>query len=156
MMQARKIGEVLVEAGFLSAENVRAILERQQRTGQVFGKLAEEMFNVAESTVVSCIAARLREQCRHVNLAHESIEPDAVAMLSPSQAWDHMVLPLRIDGEELVAATTPAGVDDAVATLQHAVDRPFRLVLVEARPLEQFIAETYGFEGVHLPETAAA
>ncbi|MEM9790770.1 MAG: hypothetical protein AAF842_10235 [Planctomycetota bacterium] len=155
-MQARRIGEVLVEAGFLSADNVEAILERQQRTGQAFGKLAESMFNVADSTVIACVAAKLREHCQHVNLAHESIDPDALAALSASDAWDHMVLPLRLEGDELIAATTPAGLDDAVATLQQRLDRPFKLVLVEARPLEQFIAEAYGFEGVHLPETAAA
>jgi len=155
-MHARRIGEVLVEAGFLDAGQVEAVLRKQRHAARPFGKIASEMFNLDEAIVLACIAARLRERCQRVNLAHESFDARALDAISPAQAWDNLVLPLRIEDGELVAATTPACLNDAVAALQRAVDQPFRLVLAETRPLEQFIAEAYGFEGVDLPETAAA
>ncbi|MEM6333422.1 MAG: hypothetical protein AAF823_08810 [Planctomycetota bacterium] len=155
-MHARRIGEVLVEAGYLDATQVQTVLEKQQDSSRSFGQIAGEMFDVPASVVAECVAVRVREDAKHVNLAHEAFEQDALATLAPSTAWDHLVLPIRFDGGELVCATTKACIRDAVETLQTATATPFRIVVADARPLEEFIAEAYGFEGIELADAASA
>jgi type IV pilus assembly protein PilB len=155
-MHPRRIGEVLVESGFLDEDQVQEILRRQRHSARPFGKLASQLFNLDEAIVIACIAARLRDRCRHVNLAHESFDRHALDAVSPEAAWDHLLLPMRIEAGELVVATTYASMNDAVATLHRSLDRPFHFVLAEPRPLEQFIAEAYGFEGIDLAESVAA
>ncbi|MEO0587749.1 MAG: hypothetical protein AAF078_08930 [Planctomycetota bacterium] len=154
-MHARRIGEVLVEAGYLNATQVDEVLDKQATSSRSFGQIAGELFGVPASVVAECVAVRVREDAKHVNLAHESFEQDALATLAPATAWDHLVLPIRFDGNELICATTKACIRDAVETLQTATTTPFRLVVADVRPLEEFIAEAYGFEGIDLADADA-
>lgn len=154
-MQNRLIGQILIERGVMRVEHVAAVLDKQQNDARPFGRLAEAMFGVS----ISEVAAALAEQCRHttpwVNLAHQALDPRVLSLLTPAEAWDHLVLPLRREDRELVCATATETLPEAIAMLQRKVAEPFRLVFAELRPLEQFIAERYDYEGFDLAIEAA-
>ena len=89
-----------------------------------------------------------------VNLAWQEIDPTCRRVLSAAEAWDSLVLPLRREDGVLVCATAVETLPAAAALLEGTVDEPVRFVLAECRPLEQFIAEQYGYEGVEIDEAA--
>ncbi len=87
-------------------------------------------------------------------LSTETHDPAVLGLISATDAWHSLVLPLRYEGDLLVVATTEETFESAVALLRRTTDRPVRLLLAEMRPLEQFIAERYGFEGVPIEDAA--
>ena len=88
----------------------------------------------------------------HVNLLTEVIDDTCLHLISPAEAWENIVMPLRVENGHLVCATTPGTVDRAALLLQRTLHQPFRFVLADLHLLEQFIAEQYDYEGVEIAE----
>jgi hypothetical protein len=79
-------------------------------------------------------------------------DADTAALLPAQAAWDALVMPLRQEGDEVVAVTTPAWRDEACETIMAYTRAPVRWLYAEPGPLERMIAHAYGYEG--LPEAA--
>ena len=107
----------------------------------------------------SGIAALRRYLMSHVpmqvNLAYESFDPACRSCFTAAEAWTHLVLPIRMEEGCLVCATTRQTMPEAKILLQRKAVSAFRFVFAEPRPLEQFIAEAYAFEGIEASEDAA-
>ncbi len=89
-----------------------------------------------------------------VNLARQRLDHGCSRHLSAQDAWNHLVLPLRLEDGCLICATTHGALGDADALLRGKLKTPFRFVLAELRPLEEFIADIYDFEGIDVDEAA--
>ncbi|MBX3373523.1 MAG: hypothetical protein KF817_06800 [Phycisphaeraceae bacterium] len=101
-----RLGQLLVEAGVLSASQVARILEAQAHAGEPFGLLAERLFGVDPVVVENAWADQYVRLSRCVDPRTERIDPDALAMVTPRQAWQFRVLPIRFEPCELMLATT--------------------------------------------------
>ena len=88
----------------------------------------------------------------HVNLLTETKDPACLDLISPTDAWNHMLLPLRMEQGRLICATTRETAAGAAALLGRNLSTPFDFVIAEAHLLEQFIAEQYEYEGVEIAE----
>ncbi|MEM6749658.1 MAG: hypothetical protein AAF612_04220 [Planctomycetota bacterium] len=108
------------------------------------------MSTPAESEPASELLSHLWGDAEEVNLAYEPLEPAVRSVISAREAWDALVMPLRIEHGELVCATTQETYHTALNLLSRAYDGPTRLVIAGVRILEQFIAEQYGYEGVDI------
>lgn len=106
--QSIRIGQILIEQGVLSEQQVFEIVEQQRKTRTPFGVLAERMFDV---TVGSIEKAWIEQYHRFtggsIDLAQQQIDADALSIINRRQAWQFEILPLRFqpDGELLIAAT---------------------------------------------------
>ena len=60
-----RIGNILVDRGILTTDQVKAVLNVQHRTGQPFGLICEELYDVDPSQIESAWAA----------IARSSLEP---------------------------------------------------------------------------------
>ena len=149
------IGQILVDRGIMRVEHVSAVLDKQRSDPRPFGRLAETMFGIAVEEIAAALAVQLRHTTSWVNLAHQPLDPRVLTLLSPSEAWDHLVLPLRREDRQLVCATGAETLPEALALLQRRVSEPIRLVFAEMHQLEQFIAERYDYEGLELTDEAA-
>lgn len=75
-------------------------------------------------------------------------EAKALALMSAEVAWDAMVLPVRFEGDVLIAVATEAWLDhsrDAVAAFWRG---EVEWLLTDAMRLEQVIATTFDYEGL--------
>ena len=151
-MNAKRIGMILVRQGVITRRQVRQVLERQQQDARPFGELATQMFDLDEQQVLNALALQVALRCPQVRLCQQMFDDACLSLLTAAQAWDNLVLPLRLESGELVAATTYETLPAAIGLLQRRVPRPFRLVLADVQPLEQFIAERYAYEGVEVGE----
>lgn len=154
-MQSEFIGQILVDRGVMRVEHVAAVLEKQRSDPRPFGRLAETMFGISVEEIAAALAQQMRHTTSWVNLAHQPLDPRVLQLLTPAEAWDHLVLPLRREDRQLVCATGAETLPEAIAVLQRRVNEPFRLVFAEMHQLEQFIAERYDYEGLDLAEEAA-
>ncbi|MEM7681419.1 MAG: hypothetical protein AAF288_05640 [Planctomycetota bacterium] len=108
----------------------------------------------ASATPGTELLSHLWGDADEVNLAYEALEPAVRSIFLPREAWDALVMPLRIEAGELVCATTQETYHAALKLTETAYDGPVRLVITGVRLLEQFIAEQYGYEGVDIDDAA--
>ncbi|MGB0767354.1 MAG: hypothetical protein ACPGYV_06555 [Phycisphaeraceae bacterium] len=144
------IGQILVEQGVLTAKQVARALAAQAEREAPLGRIAEQLFDVDRGSVIHALAEQVAMRAADASLATEAFDEACLQMLTARQAWDSLILPIRwVDGE-LLCATTVETLPTAIELLQQTLDCPFHFVIAEMRPLEEFIASLYAYEGVEV------
>lgn len=102
-----RIGEVLVEQGVLTPQQVLEITQAQRRLGKPFGVLAERMFEVTPQSIERAWAEQYLRFDGLIDLAAEKLDARVLPLVGRRQAWQFEILPLRFEptGELLVAAS---------------------------------------------------
>ncbi len=149
-MKPELIGKVLIEREVLTASQVQQVLDEQgqRQDERPFGVIAEEEFGISEQDVLEALAHQFASVSPTGDLALQVQDERCLPILTAQEAWDALVLPLRLERGELIAATTCETLPQAIRLLQRAVFVPFKFVLVDVGPLERYIAQRYEFEGV--------
>lgn len=99
----KRMGEILVEQGVLTAEQLHAILNEQTRDPQRrFGTLVVERGYTSEEMVARILAAQLR--LPFVALAEDEVDPRATGLISAHLARLHRAIPVRQELGKLVVA----------------------------------------------------
>lgn len=145
-MADRLIGAILVQRGVMSQAQVDAVVAAQHRRRKPFGKLAHEMFGVPEREVHRAWAAQTGQFCQHVDLPCEPSDGNLIHLLTRREAWMIRALPLRVENGELIVATTPTDLPEAMALLRQKVRWPVRFVLADRKQLEYFLMHRYADE----------
>ena len=95
-------------------------------------------------------AVALAARALDASLSTERFDPQCLRLISASEAWSNLVLPLHMDRGELVCATTREALPHAAELVKRRFRGRFRFVLADLHPLEQFIAERYDYEGIEI------
>ena len=99
MTTTKKLGELLLEAEALTPENLAQALEIQSASGERLGSLLLRLQMVDARVLRAALAHQKGVEA--VDLAVETPEPRALAMVSREQAHRLGCVPLRLVGEEL-------------------------------------------------------
>ncbi|MCS7468371.1 ATPase, T2SS/T4P/T4SS family [Stieleria sp. ICT_E10.1] len=103
-MAQRRIGQILVDLGFLTDEQRDIVLEEQeQQPGALFGKVAEDMQLITEDQLVQGLAEQMSMQT--ISLEEIQLEPELVEKLTETMAQLYRVVPIRFEGNQLTVAT---------------------------------------------------
>jgi hypothetical protein len=143
-----RLGQLLVETGILDAGQVREVLAVQERTGEPFGLLAERLFGIAPEAVEEAWARQYAGLTRTVDPEVEVCEGRARELVSRRQAWQFRILPLRIEGRELVMATTQRHLRRALRFATNVIGVPVFFVLADAAPLGRALCRHYPLPGL--------
>jgi type IV pilus assembly protein PilB len=103
-MAVRKLGQILVDLGFISDDQQEMLVEEQsQNPGQLIGKIAEDMGLVSEDE----LGQALGEQFNLQTIDIEGVTPPAEvrATMSDAMAQLYRVVPLQLNDNELTLAT---------------------------------------------------
>ena len=150
------IGQILIEQGTLNQEQVDQVLASQAERAVPFGRLAETMFGIDEHAIHQALADQIARRAPYIKLCREEFDPDVLLLLTAREAWDTLVLPIRREDGELLCATTVETLSSAIQLLQEKLDEPYHFALVEMRPIEEFIASMYAYEGVDVVDDSEA
>ena len=103
-MIARRIGQIFVDMGFISDEQLQLLLEeQQQQPGALLGKLAEEMALITDDQLCQALGEQMGMKV--VSLAEQQIPPELLERLTETMAQLYRVIPVRFDGQTLTVAT---------------------------------------------------
>ena len=103
-MAIRKIGQILVDMGFMDDDQLEMLLQEQQRhSGELIGKIAVEIGLVSEEQLAQGLAEQMDMQV--VALGDLSITPDLIECISEPMAQLYKVIPIRLDDNRLTVAT---------------------------------------------------
>jgi len=99
LMAIRRIGQILVDLGFISDEQLGLLLqEQEQHPGELLGKLAQEMGLITDEQLAQALAEQMGMQV--VNLLEATISPEVLALIGETMAQIYRVIPVQFDEEE--------------------------------------------------------
>lgn len=145
-----RLGTILVDKGILTEDQVKAVLNVQQRTGRPFGLICEQMYDVAPKTIEAAWAEQYSARATTLDPRLLSPERAALDVVSRRQAWQFNVLPVQWDGRELMMATTPAGLCRALRFATNVLGVPAYFVMCEPVELQDAMQMHYPMPGTTL------
>jgi type IV pilus assembly protein PilB len=117
-MAQRRIGQILVDLGYVSDDQLELLLEEQnQRVGMMLGQVAQDMGLINDDQLAQALAEQLH--LRVVTVTDLTIDPKVIAMVTEPMAQMYRIIPTEFDGSTLtVAMCDPQnlGVQDELRT----------------------------------------
>ncbi len=140
----KRIGELLVECGELTSDQLAGILAEQKRSYQPFGSIASRRFHVPQAAIWAAWAIQYARFCPRVDLANEPREAAALSNVSADYAWDLRLLPIRWHDGDLVLVTCLSHLAMALHFVDEHVDAPTIIWLTDSiHALEDALRAAY-------------
>lgn len=157
-MQKPKLGELLLQLGYLDEKELQAALEEQKRSGDLLGQVLLRRGYIREEDLARALADQ--QQAPLIRLGEVELDPKALRLLDPRFAREKRVLPFKLEGNRLhVAMAHPSD----LALLDELRFRTGRQILPYLAPdreileaLDRFLAETARPKQEEAPQTRNA
>jgi len=143
-----RLGQMLVDSGTLTEEQVQMILAQQEECGRPFGVLCEELLGISPTVIEAAWARQYALTTRTIDPRLEVFDDHVRDLVTRRQAWQFRVLPIRFDDRELMAATTADHLPRALRFIQNTLGVPTYLVLTEATALGEALCRYYPLPGM--------
>jgi type IV pilus assembly protein PilB len=102
-MALRRIGQILVDLGYISDEQLELLVEEQeQRPGQLLGQVAMDMGLVNDDQLAQALGEQM--SLRTVSLGDLTISPDTLSKVTEPMAQMYRIVPIEFDGDTLTVA----------------------------------------------------
>lgn len=133
------LGEVLVERGVVSREQLQAAAQRQQQDGVSLGKALVATGAVSERRLIQTVADQVGMP--FADCAPGAVDPEAAALLPRAEAEQHTALPVQFgDGNQLVVAVADPGNTEALRRVEQLTGMTAAPALAVRSELQQAIA----------------
>ena len=155
--QGVKLGELLVQKGLITEEQLKEALKRQYQQGGFIGTNLVLLGYLKEETLMEVLSSTLGIQC--VDLSGVEIPPMVQRLLPFDKVKLHQVLPLALEGNTVVVAMADPTDLKAQMDLEYTMGRSVRGVLAPETDIFQAISfferEGYGVKTYIKPEAAS-
>lgn len=138
-----RLGDTLVAAGVIDEAQLRLALQATARTGQRLGEALVAAGQCTEQAIAGALAAQLGlPQASAADLAAPA---DGVrALIGPSFARSRQVVPLRVEGDDLVVAVADPADQELLDELRFATGHPLRPLVATPSALKAALDTLYG------------
>ena len=103
----KRLGDILVESGFLNATELAEALSIQKETGKRLGEVIVESGLMTEFDILRAVSSQYSYPI--IDLTSIDVDPKATSLLNQKFCEDNVVLPIGFDDDKLVVA-----IDDPV------------------------------------------
>ena len=138
-----QIGQLLVEQGVLTEEQVAHILRVQKQSHRPFGDLAERLYGINPRAVEDAWVEQYVRTVGTVDLKEVTIDADCLRLLNRRQAWQFHVLPTNRAHDALSIATSAQDLVRAVNFSAQKIDEPLCFLIAERKQLREFLMKHY-------------
>jgi len=137
----RKLGEILVEAGLLSREQLVTALEESTKASQRLGEYLLDQALVSESDIASRLARQLG--FLYTDLTTESLSPDLASAYPEALATRYQAVPVKLDGKSLTVAMADPLDFDAIQDLSFFSGCAVKPVLAGRTAIKNAVEKVY-------------
>ncbi|AGB41727.1 type II secretory pathway, ATPase PulE/Tfp pilus assembly pathway, ATPase PilB [Halobacteroides halobius DSM 5150] len=102
MIKKKRLGDILVEAGFITEEELNEALKRQKNTEQRLGNILKRMGLVTDESVMEALEFQLG--IPRLDLKQMIIDPEVINMIPKSLAERHKAIPVKQKDNALTVA----------------------------------------------------
>jgi type IV pilus assembly protein PilB len=143
--KSKQLGQILIEQGFITPEQLEQALEEHRRTPKSLGRTLIDMGMIKEGDLVRALAEQVGLE--FVDLSEYSVDPTATTLLPEALARRYRAIPIgERDGKLLVAMSDPANVY-ALDDIRTITNRDVQPLVATAADVEQAIQKFAGMDG---------
>jgi len=140
----KRLGDILIESGFLTAAELAEALSVQKDSGKRLGEVIAEMGLMTEFDILRAVSSQYNYPI--IDLANIDIDPKATALLDERFCTENVAVPIGFDEEKLVVA-----IDDPMNLLlqdelQFRTGYEISLMLATRTGILDTIKDNYGRE----------
>ena len=141
-MAARKLGQILVDLGYLTEDQLWDVLENQKQSpGEVIGMIAVRMGLVTEAQVTEALAEQWGMPV--VNLEETSIPPKVLELVPQTMAELYKIMPISLVNEVLTVAMSDPQNVSALDDLRNFLGHDIRGAVSSEADVEKAITRYY-------------
>jgi type II secretory ATPase GspE/PulE/Tfp pilus assembly ATPase PilB-like protein len=144
----RKLGELLVEQGVITRDQLQIALTEQDKTGQKIGKLLVDLGFVSEAVMRDFLGKSYKQES--VDLKSVLPDPEAIRLVPKNLALKHRLLPIAFDSGKRLLVVAMADIFDvkAIDNLVVALGGQLEVkpVLAGEAEISNAIDRVYGYD----------
>lgn len=139
-----RIGEILVEQGVLSDQQVFEIIQAQKKLHLPFGVLAERMFEVTLESIENAWIEQYHRFTGTIDLSEQHFDDRALRMINRRQAWQFECLPVNFEPTgELLMAASRRRLARAVTFATNRLDKVVYFRIAESDQIQTFLKQHF-------------
>jgi hypothetical protein len=144
-----RLGDLLVRDGVVTPAQLAHALDVQAAVARPLGSLVERLFGVSPCAVGAAWAEQFAVLHGERNVSEQVCDPDCVSLLTPRQAWQFRLVPLRREltdtgsGGHLLVAGGRQGLRKTINFAVRTLPISPSLILADAASLEVLLARYY-------------
>ena len=136
------IGEILIEEGFLEAEELKKGLQVQKREGGLIGEILVREGWVSEDELMACLSKQL--SLPFIRLSNYNINRNTARTIPRELAERYLVIAIDQDEDDIFLAMSDPGSQDALEEIQKKVTLGLQVYLSTPSEIRQAIGTYYG------------
>lgn len=141
-----RLGELLLNEGLITPEQLDKALSAQRRGGERLGKTLISLGFISEENILQALERQLGY--RRVNLAQYPIDKDAAMIIPAALAERHQVLPINKQGRRLTVAFADPTNFLAMDDVRMVTGLEIEVVIATEKDMQQAIANAYGVRDI--------
>ena len=98
----KRLGDILIDSGFLTAAELAEALSNQKESGKRLGEVIIDMGLMSEFDVLRAVSSQYNYPI--IDLANVEVDPKATVMLDEKYCEENTILPIGFDDDKLVVA----------------------------------------------------
>ena len=143
--KSKQLGQILIELGMITPEQLEQALEEHRRTPKSIGRVLIDLGMIKEGDLVRALAEQVGLE--FVDLSEHPVDPTATTLLPEALARRYRAIPIgERDGKLLVAMSDPANVY-ALDDIRTITNRDVQPLVATAADVEQAIQKFAGMDG---------
>ncbi|WP_281887206.1 GspE/PulE family protein [Paenibacillus sp. YYML68] len=144
MAPRKRIGDLLVDAGLLTQEQLASALQEQRETKMRLGEFLINRHYITEQQLIEVLEFQLG--IPHIQLYRQKIEPKVINLIPQRLAEQHQVLPVRAEGNKLVLAMADPLDYFAIDELRMSTGLRIEPTIAARDELQRAIKRYYGLQ----------
>ncbi|XAM01259.1 hypothetical protein OT109_07680 [Phycisphaeraceae bacterium D3-23] len=139
-----RIGEILIEQGVLSEQQVFEIVQAQKKLHLPFGVLAERMFDVTLESIENAWIEQYHRFTGTIDLEQQRFDDQALRLINRRQAWQFEIVPIGFEPTgELMVAASRRRLARAVTFATNRLDKVVYFRIAESEQMQRFLKQYY-------------
>lgn len=138
----KRIGDLLVEAGAITADQLEKILSEQRRTGAKFGEAVVNLDILTEEDIVNTLASQLGIEV--IDLDEMDPDEEILKLVPETTARKHSLVPVKRENGSITVAMSNPGNIPAIDELANRLKADIRIGVSLESQIESFISRRYG------------
>ncbi|MED4603479.1 ATPase, T2SS/T4P/T4SS family [Paenibacillus validus] len=144
MALRKRIGDLLVEAGLLTPEQLSTALQEQRETKMRLGEFLINRNYITEQQLIEVLEFQLG--IPHIQLYRQKIDPKVINLIPQRLAEQHQVLPVRTEGNKLILAMADPLDYFAIDELRMSTGLRIEPTIAARDELQRAIKRYYGLQ----------
>jgi type IV pilus assembly protein PilB len=141
LRQEKRLGELLLEKGLLSADQLETALAEQKRQRRPLGQVLLSQGLVDEKALAAALSIHFNVP--QVDFTRARVEKDALALIPEAYAREHTIVPVRLVKDELEVVTVDPGDLALFAELKVLTRKRIKPLLGVRSEIEHAITQAY-------------